>query len=142
MRIWLKMEDVLSVVLFTPKKTPSYQKLVGFHLSITMGYVDSDPYFCIATNTVADLANEAISKNDFVVENPLKKAKNFIAAHDAGATKYQAGAIWEQIPANQCSSATENVDAYLENFISVVQGGPKERRRKVRNLFQQIDKMF
>ena len=43
------MEDVLSgTFLFTKKKTGDTH-MVGFHLSIPMGYVDNVPYYCMAT---------------------------------------------------------------------------------------------
>ena len=45
-----------------PIKKPSDTQLVGFHLSLPMGYVDNAPYFCMTTETVADLANKAISQ--------------------------------------------------------------------------------
>ena len=61
MRLWLMMEDVLSVDFLVPKKNPSDTQLVEFHLSLPMGYVDNVPYFFMETDTVADLANKAIS---------------------------------------------------------------------------------
>ena len=39
-------------------------------------------------------------------------------------------------------SATANIDVYLDDFISVVQGGPKERRQLLRHQFQKIDRVF
>ena len=60
MWLWVGMEDVPSVAFFIPKKTPSDTQLVGFHFSLPMGYISSAPYFCMAMDTVAELANEAI----------------------------------------------------------------------------------
>ena len=62
MRLWVRMEDVLSVTFLTRKKNTNDQQLVGFHLSLPMGYVNSAPYLCMATETVAGLANEAIAQ--------------------------------------------------------------------------------
>ena len=39
MRIWVHLEDILSVAFLVPKSTPEEDQLVGFHLSIPMGYV-------------------------------------------------------------------------------------------------------
>ena len=61
MRLWMSMEEVPSIIFLILKKTPSKTQLVGFHLFLPMGYINSAPYFCMATETVADLANEAIS---------------------------------------------------------------------------------
>ena len=62
MILWVIMEDILSFAILISKKTPSYPQLVGFHLSITMGYVYSAPYFFMETDMVADLANKAIAE--------------------------------------------------------------------------------
>ena len=43
------MEDVPLVAFLILKKTPSNTQLVVFHLSLPMGYIDSDPYFFMAT---------------------------------------------------------------------------------------------
>ena len=48
MRLWVRMEDILSVALLIPKKTPRDTKLMVFHLSLTMGYINSAPYFCMS----------------------------------------------------------------------------------------------
>ena len=60
MSFGVSVEDVLSVAFLAPKNTPSNTQLVVFHISLPMGYINSSPYFCMATETVVDLANEAI----------------------------------------------------------------------------------
>ena len=61
MRLWVRMEEIPSVAFLIPKKTPSDTQLVGFHHSVPMGYIDSAPYYCMAMETVSNLANKAIS---------------------------------------------------------------------------------
>ena len=39
MRIWVRLEDIPLVAFLVPKATPEDNQLVGFHLSITKGYV-------------------------------------------------------------------------------------------------------
>ena len=41
MRLWVQMEYVLSVAFLIPKKIPTDPQLVGFYLSLPMGYIDS-----------------------------------------------------------------------------------------------------
>ena len=48
MRLWVRMEYVPSVTFLIPKNTPRDTQMVGFHLSLTMGYINSSPYFCMA----------------------------------------------------------------------------------------------
>ena len=65
------MEDVSYVAFLIPKKTPRKTQLVGFHLYLPTGYIDNEPYFCMATEMVADLANKAISQREQAGEHPL-----------------------------------------------------------------------
>ena len=142
MRLWVRIEDFPSVAFLISKKTPSNTQLVGFHHSLPMGYIDSDPYFCVAKETVADLANAAISQREQAGEQPLDLAAESRAADDAVAPKTQADASWENLPAEQRAAAKSNVGVYLDDFTSVVQGGPRERRQMLRHLFHQIDRVL
>ena len=49
MLIWFQLNYIPSVECIIPKDTDSESKLVGFHLSIPMGYMESVPFFCAAT---------------------------------------------------------------------------------------------
>ena len=51
MRIWVRLEDIPSVAFLVPKATPEEDQLVGFHLTIPMGYVESAA-FCATAKTV------------------------------------------------------------------------------------------
>ena len=89
------MEDVPSVTLLVSKKSPSNQQLVRFHLSLPMGYFDSAPYFCIATNMVADLVNKTIAQRDVARAYPLEQSAEARATDDAGVPEAQSDASWE-----------------------------------------------
>ena len=116
--------------------------MAEFHLSLPMGYIDSAPYFCMATETVADLANEAISQREQAGKHPLDLAAKSRAANGAGTPDAQADASWEHLPEEKRSAAKANVDVYLNDFISVFQGGPRERHQMLRHLFHQIDRVL
>ena len=61
MRIWVRLEDIPSVAFLVPKDTPNEEQLVGFHLSIPMGYVEPAAFFCTTTKTVKERALETLS---------------------------------------------------------------------------------
>ena len=107
-----------------------------------MGYINSAPYFCIATETVADLPNEAISQRDQSVERPLELASKYRAVDNAGTHKAKADASLENLPLDQRATAKANVDVYLDDFISVFQGGPRERRQMLGRLLHKIEIVF
>ena len=39
MRIWVRLKVIPSVAFLVPKATPDEEHLIGFHLSMPMGYV-------------------------------------------------------------------------------------------------------
>ena len=66
-------------------------------------------------------------------------AAKAIAADESSALEAQADASWEHLPSEQRSAATENGNVYMEGFISVVQGGHRDMRQVLWNLFRQTD---
>ena len=79
------MEDVPSIAFLIPRRTPSKPQLVGFHISLPMGYVNSAPYLCMDTKMVYNLANAAMDQRDEAQRHPLEEAADVRAADDAGA---------------------------------------------------------
>ena len=61
MRIWVHLEDIPFVAFLVPKSTPEEDQLVGFHLSIPMGYVESAAFFCVTTKTFKDRTLNSLS---------------------------------------------------------------------------------
>ena len=92
--------------------------------------------------TVADLTNEAITQREQAGEHPLELAAEDRAAVDAGAPTAKADVSWDKLPAEQRSASTANIDVDLDNFISVVQGRPRERCQMLHPFFHQIDRVF
>ena len=45
MWMWVRLEDTPSVAFLVPWKKPNDEELVGFHLDLPMGYMDSTPFF-------------------------------------------------------------------------------------------------
>ena len=54
-----------------PREKNSDPQLVGFHLSITMGYVESDPLFFMTTKMVKDRALNSLHVRGAASEHPL-----------------------------------------------------------------------
>ena len=85
MRLLVRMDDVPSVSFLIPNKNTSDTQLVVFHILLLMGYIDSATYFCMATETVTDLANEAITLKEQAGEHILELAAKDRVADEAGA---------------------------------------------------------
>ena len=56
MRVWVKIDDVPKLAFAIPPAPGDQEHLIGFHLSLPMGYIESAPFFCAASETVADFA--------------------------------------------------------------------------------------
>ena len=67
--------------------------------NLTMVYIDSAPYFCMATETVTDLANKAISQREQSVDHSLELAAEARASYNSGAPKTEVDASLENLPA-------------------------------------------
>ena len=62
-QIWLNCDDVDKLGIVMPGLTDDDEPLIAFPLSLPMGWVESPPAFCVATETAADLANADIARN-------------------------------------------------------------------------------
>ena len=60
MHLWVSLENVSFTDFLIPNNMQEAPQLVGFHLLLPMGYVDSAPYFFMATETFTDLENVSI----------------------------------------------------------------------------------
>ena len=85
-----------------------------------MGYIDSAPYICMATETEADLVNNAIYQRWQTGTHPLDMAAESRTSGEAGTPDAQEDSSWEHLPVEQRAAAKANVDVYLDDFISVV----------------------
>ena len=54
-----------------PKDTDCEPQVVVFHLLIPMGYVESMPFFCTATEKIKDTDNNTIQKKGNAPVHPL-----------------------------------------------------------------------
>ena len=60
MRLWVRLEDTPFTASLLTKLHPADKHLVGFHLSLPMGWVDRTSYFCMVMEMVTDLENQAM----------------------------------------------------------------------------------
>ena len=72
MLIWVRLKEIPSVSFLVPKATPEEDQLVGFHLSIPMGYVESAAFLCATTETVKDRKLDTLSTRQNVLPHQLK----------------------------------------------------------------------
>jgi len=64
MRVWIQAHAVPILGALLPTHHEGEEPLVGFPLVLPMGWVDSPPYLCAITETVADLTNARLAVGD------------------------------------------------------------------------------
>ena len=71
MRVWIWPEDLPCLDFDVPLHPADENTLIGLHLSLKIGYVNSELYFCCASKTIADLANTIFKSATTSLLHPL-----------------------------------------------------------------------
>jgi hypothetical protein len=121
--------------------------LVAFPLILPMGWVQSPPYLCAITETVADLANARLSAGDWAT-----KAHHLDAAADTrppaleGPPPNSRGSASMPPPVvrsrGPLQAPVNSVDVYMDDFIQMAQGSKKDRAAIRRTLFECLDSVL
>ena len=145
MRIWVFLEDIISLVFLVPKATPEEEQLVGFHLSIPMGYVESVAFFYATAETVKEGALVTLSMRHNAPPHHLEDLADTkppqTSSEDSEAT-LEDNSNWEALSPHARATALSHVKVHLDDFIGIVQRGPTERRQMTRHLFCAINYLF
>lgn len=148
-RVRLLPRDILKLGVLFPQQ-PGEPTLVGFPLVLPMGWVNSPPYFCAATETVADLSNARASTNydpgphrlyavsetavperpPMQLEAPSDVAVPLPPAHLAGGCR------------SHHRKPLCHTEIYVDDYCSAAQGSPRRRRRLKSILLEALDDVF
>lgn len=144
-RLWLRAEDAAHLAVLFPTREGE-PPLVGIPLTNPMGWCDSPPNFCACTETVADLANQALAdpvelnrarceahRLDEVSETPPEPDESVVLAK----------AAVPDVPATSPrKKPVREWDIYVDDFIGLSQDNRWGRRTVKRILFRALDKVF
>ena len=142
MQVWIATHCVPVLGALLPSLAGE-EALVGFPLILPMGWVESPPYLCAVTETIADLANSRLQSNDLATSShrlkPQAESPPEVLPRLPSASNYHGipppvvrsqGAL--QRPLNL-------VDVYMDDFLQLSQS-PKAVRDAARcTLFECID---
>jgi hypothetical protein len=136
-RVWVNPEDVpkLGVVFPTLKGQP---ELIAFPLALPMGWVESPPYFCMATETVTDLANDELwymHRRPPLPHRLDETANTLPPDHRHHKPEARTSHPSSTQPIACC-------DVYIDDFIGACQGSHNHRINVRRLLLHQLDKVF
>ena len=130
-RLWLAARGIPNLGVVFPTEADE-EPLVAFPLALPMGWVESPPYFCTATETVADLAN-AVPTNLTLPPHPLEHlADTPPPALELPPTSLDApyGPRPIPLPVTLPSLAPLKApvlyhDIYVDDYLSLAQGTPR-----------------
>jgi hypothetical protein len=154
-RLHLAPGDIAALgVAFPP--APDGTPLIAFPLTCPMGWVESPPWFSAATETGADLANSLLATDYVPAAHRLDApaATSPVAPEPADPLSPTLGPTLQApvlslpspdprtFPRGPRRKPVQYVDIYVDDYLGLVQGGPRRRNRVQRILFESIDAVF
>jgi hypothetical protein len=149
-RVWLFLADIPRLGLAFPT-SPGETPLVALPLALPMGWVNSPPYFAAATETVADLANQRLHHRtnpgphrlEGVASTPPPPEAPDVTVRPAGDIDFTPVPSRRRAPFRSYHRRPlEYIDVYVDDFIGLAQGTPRDRKRIHRVLLQALDEVF
>ena len=155
-REWLTLDAILMLAVIFPKY-PNEEQMVALPFSLPMGWVESVPYFCAATETIADLAN-GLPANKWLPPHPMEELVNTpLPLEETPATLNSMACLQSD---TSCDNPVHNAilsdhavlcplqksvwstDIYLDNFIMAIQGSETIHLQHLWCLLYSIDAVF
>jgi len=147
-RIGLRPDDALRLgVLFPSRK--GERQLIAVPLVLPMGWKESPPAFCAATETVADLANNAMLHDwqstfaphrlDTISEEPIPETPS---SETPQASTMPSLPLPPRRQEHYATRPLKHWDIYVDDFLGATQGNATTRKKVKRALFNSLDKVF
>ena len=120
MHIWVRLKNITPAAFIVPKEIYSETQLVRFHLLIPMGYMEYDPFFCAAMDTIKETANDTMHKRG---KSPVHTMEILAGTLHGDHNKYReeieasADRAWNNIPDQLQRVAQKHAKVYLDDFI-------------------------
>jgi len=137
-RMRLHPEHVLRLATLPPR-LDGEEPLVAVPLVPPMGWNESPPYFCAATETVADLANASIRAGTTFPPHRLESAAETGRDQDLWSTR---PAHLSPQPRDFAQGPLRYVDVHLDDLIGVAQGPPDDLAQLRRVILHNLDRVF
>jgi hypothetical protein len=129
--VWVNTSDIPKLgVIFPP--LPNSEPLVAFPLVLPMGWTESPPYFCAATETFVDLANQQAERTHPPPHRLDSVADTAPAIEVRPPPGQHSDSLWESVsvpPHRRCprpglaQKPLGTFDIFVDDAIGLVQGG-------------------
>jgi len=144
-RIDINPADIpkLGVVFPSP---PGVEPLVALPLVLPMGWKNSPPAFCTATETIADLANQRLASQQSIPPHPLGKRAasqdRIVLPSETPACSKSLADVLPDPSLPRPKPPVAEVDVYVDDFIGIAQGDVPRLNIVRDTLMQSIDDVF
>jgi hypothetical protein len=148
-RVWLLPSDIPTLGVALPT-TNGEEPMIGFPLALPMGWVNSPLYFTAATETIADLANAALATTTKFPGHHLEAISetnpDSVADYQDPPSPSRPPPVATAVPEDRIHEyspppvASHNV--YVDDFLSLVQGGTRRRLQVKRSLIHALESVF
>ena len=127
-RIGLRPSNAAKLGLVFPSEAGE-EDLVAIPLTLPMGWKNSSPIFCTATETVSDLANEALRAHAPTLPHKLDNRAEAVWVEPASSLNKQLGAL-PRYPylGRKNSQLLQYVDVFVDDFLGLAQGSRHRSR--------------
>jgi hypothetical protein len=132
MRIRLAIVDLPKLAFVVPPHASNPEPLIRFHLSLPMGYIESAPYFCASTETVANLINHSWA---LVGLSPALPLEQFTRPPELASLQPLL------LPA-PTRNPLAYIDVFVDGFLALCKGTSAQLRQVCRHIFHTIDLRF
>ena len=156
-RVGLSTDDIPKLGVVFPSEDGAEQ-LVALPLTLPMGWTNSPPIFCAATETVADLANQRILKGRKPPRHRLDDVANTPPeAHPPSPARPPRPALAPRLHLPPAVPEPDRrdpnlhhprrhqlaaIDVYVDDFIGIAQGADGQLQRIRRVLLEALDDVF
>jgi hypothetical protein len=145
-QIQVNANDVPKLGVVVPTE-PGQPQLIGFPLVLPMGRMQSPPLFTDATETVADLTNQAL-----LASSPAGPHRLDVVSESEGSVPVLAPSALSLLPTvplptkpmprGRLRPPVKSWDVYVDDFLGMVQGNWQHRRHVKRVLLHTLNKVF
>ena len=139
-RVWLSMGAIPKLAVALPV-FDGEEPMVALPLVLPMGWMESVPYFCTPTETVADIANSKPS-NVHQPPHPLEMLANTLPPERADTKPPIASSPPYPPVLRPYQKPTRFTDIFIDDYLLGVQGGSTARLQHLRRLLHSIDEVF
>jgi hypothetical protein len=147
-RVWLNLSDIPKLAVSIPS-LKGEEPLLAFPLVLPMGWTESPPYFCAATETVTDVANQRALNNWTPPPHRLDKASDSRPANEepSSSSSSSKAATATDLPDTIPNRAFKKrllsrFDVFVDDFIGMGQGNRKQLTNLRRILLHTLDEVF